>query len=166
MDPVRRLAAASRIRVRRVLLHDGWWREDCGPLLAFVGSDRKPVGLLPGSPGRYDLFDPVTCTRSRIDDGVLSSIDPQAYQFSRPLPHEPTRGLALIQFALSGKARDLLMLLATGVAATLLGMVTPQATALLVDHAIPDADRGLLTQIGLGLSSAEHMERAATTAAR
>jgi ABC-type bacteriocin/lantibiotic exporter with double-glycine peptidase domain len=46
---------------------------------------------------------------------------------------------------------DLLVILLTGIAVTLLGMLTPHATAILIDNAIPDSDRGLLLQVGLGL---------------
>jgi ATP-binding cassette subfamily C protein len=45
----------------------------------------------------------------------------------------------------------LLVILITGIAVTLLGMLTPQATAIIIDNAIPDSDRGLLLQVGLGL---------------
>ena len=41
-----------------------------------------------------------------------------------------------------------------GIAVTLLGMLIPQATAILIDQAIPDADRGLLFQIALILVAA------------
>jgi ATP-binding cassette subfamily C protein len=45
----------------------------------------------------------------------------------------------------------LLAIILTGIAATLLGMLVPQATAILIDNAIPDSDRTLLLQVGLGL---------------
>lgn len=38
-----------------------------------------------------------------------------------------------------------------GIATTLLNMITPQATAILIDQAIPDADRQLLYQLAMGL---------------
>jgi hypothetical protein len=36
-DPVRAIARASRVRMRRVVLAGEWWRQDNGPLLAFRG---------------------------------------------------------------------------------------------------------------------------------
>jgi ATP-binding cassette subfamily C protein len=153
-DPVELIASASHVRSRKVLLHEGWVDRDCGPLLAFTATDHKPLALLPVGPGRYDVFDPTTRARGRLVEEIAKSLDPQAYVFYRPLPEEPTSGLALIRFALRGRRRDLTVLLAAAGAATLLGMFTPQATALLVDYAIPDADRGLLAQLGLGLLAA------------
>jgi len=153
-DPVDLIAAASHVRSRKVLLHDGWTRQDCGPLLAFTARERKPLALLPVAPGKYEVFDPTTRVRGPLVAGIAESLDPQAYVFYRPLPEEATSGVELIRFALRGRRRDLLILLAAAGAATLLGMFTPQATALLVDYAIPDADRGLLAQLGLGLAAA------------
>jgi ATP-binding cassette subfamily C protein len=153
-DPVDRIAAASHVRSRQVLLQDGWTGRDCGPLLAFTAAERSPLALLPRAPGRYDVFDPVTRRRAPITPEIASSLDPYAHVFYRPLPERATSGLALIRFALRGRRRDLLALISAAAAATLLGMFTPQATALLVDYAIPDADRGLLVQLGLGLLAA------------
>jgi ATP-binding cassette subfamily C protein len=153
-DPVELIAAASHVRSRKVLLHDGWMRQDCGPLLAFTASERKPLALLPVAPGKYEVFDPTTRARGPLEATIAESLDPRGYVFYRPLPEEATSGVELIRFALRGRRRDLLILLATAGAATLLGMFTPQATALLVDYAIPDADRGLLAQLGLGLAAA------------
>ncbi|MBJ7298097.1 MAG: NHLP bacteriocin export ABC transporter permease/ATPase subunit, partial [Dolichospermum sp.] len=41
-----------------------------------------------------------------------------------------------------------------GVVVSLAGMLVPQATAILVDYIIPNGDRGLLLQIGIGLVAA------------
>jgi len=153
-DPVERIAAASHVRSRKVLLHDGWSTEDAGPLLVFTEEGRKPLALLPTAPGKYEVFDPATRVRSPLTADVLGSLDPQAHLFYRPLPEDPSSGLQLVRFALSGRGRDLLTLLAAAGAATMLGMFTPQATALLVDYAIPDADRQLVWQLGLGLLAA------------
>ena len=44
VDAVEQIAAASHVRLRKVLLHDEWWVQDCGPLLAFGGEERRPFG--------------------------------------------------------------------------------------------------------------------------
>ncbi|MBI1854142.1 MAG: NHLP bacteriocin export ABC transporter permease/ATPase subunit [Planctomycetes bacterium] len=153
-DPVETIARASHVRTRKVNLDGKWWNQDCGPLLGFAGAERRPVALLPNPAGGYVVFDPSNRSRVRADAMVASSIQSQAYAFYRPLPENATRAPDLIRFALRGRGRDLLVVLATACGATLLGMFTPLATALLVDHALPDSDLGLLTQIGLGLLAA------------
>ena len=154
IEPVEMIARASHVRVRKVQLSDVWWTEDCGPLLAFEREGRKPVALLPRGPDHYVLFDPETRTEREVDEEAASALDPEASMFYRRLPEQATRGIELIRFALKGRSRDLLTILAVASAATLLGMFTPQATALLVDRAIPDASYTLLWQIGLGLLAA------------
>ncbi|MCP3981087.1 MAG: NHLP bacteriocin export ABC transporter permease/ATPase subunit [bacterium] len=153
-DPVETIARASHIRVRRVVLHDGWHAQDCGPILAFLGEERLPIALLPLPSGGYDYFDAMSKARGRVDETFAERLDPSAFVFYRPLPDWAARGMGLFKFALTGRGRDLALVLLTAGLATLLGMFTPQATALLIDHAIPDDNRNLLFQIGLGLFGA------------
>ncbi|MBH8563491.1 NHLP bacteriocin export ABC transporter permease/ATPase subunit [Nostoc sp. CENA67] len=149
-EPLEAIVRASRIRMRRVLLRDNWWEKDCGSLLAYT-QDNRPVALLPVSANHYEIFDPVERTRARVDERVASTLAPVAYMFYRSLPDQVLGALTLLQFALKGHVRDILTIFLTGIAVTLLGMLTPQATAIIMDNAIPDSDRGLLLQIGLGL---------------
>nr|AVH79637.1 ABC transporter related [Nostoc sp. PCC 8009] len=149
-EPLEAIVRASRIRMRRVLLRDNWWEKDCGSLVAYT-QDNRPVALLQVAANRYEIFDPVERTRTRVDEGVAATLAPVAYMFYRPLPDKALEALTLLQFALKGRARDILTIVFTGIAVTLLGMLTPQATAIIMDNAIPDSDRGLLLQIGLGL---------------
>ncbi len=150
---VEAIARASHIRFRQVLLHDGWSQEDCGPLLGFLRDGRRPVALLPDGPSRYVLLDPTTKVRTALNPATVEVLEPEAYQFYRPLPEPATKISTLLRFALRGRGRDIGIILATGIGATLLGMFTPQATALLVDRAIPDADTRMIWQIGFGLAA-------------
>lgn len=150
-DPLEAIVRASRIRMRRVLLRDNWWEKDSGALVAYTEQDNRPVALLPISATSYEIFDPVEQTRLRVDDSSVAALAPVAYTFYRSLPDKALTALDLAQFAFKGQERELLAILFTGITVTLLGMLTPQATAILIDNAIPDSDRGLLLQVGLGL---------------
>lgn len=145
------IARASRVRIRRVQLIGNWWRRDCGPLLGYRKEDNRAIALLPKSPTRYEIFDPQEQTRTPVNAQTAKAIAPTAYTFYRPLPDKALTPRDLIQFALRGRQRELFLLVSIGIIASLLGMVVPQATALIIDNAIPDGDRGLLWQIGLGL---------------
>ena len=153
-DPVKLIAAASHVRFRKILLHDGWSKQDCGPVLAFTAEEGNAVALLPQGPGKYEMFDPSTRARGPLVESVVEKLDAQAYVFSRPLPENPMSGLELTRFALHGRSRDLLTLLLAGAGATLLGMLTPQAIAWLVDRAIPDSNPRMMWQIGWALLAA------------
>ena len=151
-NPLEAIARASQLRIRRVMLSDRWWQKDCGSLLAYTGEDNRPVALLPVPAGRYEIFDPKSRTHTTVD--AHSDVATAAYMFYRPLPDKALKAWDLLQFALSGRARDLITILLTGVVASLLGMLTPLATGFLIDTAIPDANRGILWQIGLVLLAA------------
>lgn len=149
-DSLTAIAQASHIRIRRVTLRDCWWQKDSGALLSYCLDDGRPVALLPHSATSYELFDPIQNTRQRCTAEVAATLAPTAYSFYRPFP-EQLKPLTLVRFSMHGHWRDLIIVLSTGIAATLLGMVAPQATAILIDSAIPDANRLLLLQIGAGL---------------
>ncbi|MFW9264551.1 NHLP bacteriocin export ABC transporter permease/ATPase subunit [Nostoc sp. CALU 546] len=150
-EPLEAIVRASRIRMRRVLLRDNWWEKDSGPIVAYTQQDNRPVALLPVSATRYEIFDPVEHTRFRVDERIAATLTPVAYMFYRSLPDKVLQAVDVLRFTLKGRKQDLLVILFTGIAVTLLGMLTPYATSIIIDNAIPDSDRGLLLQIGLGL---------------
>ncbi len=150
-DPLDAIARASHIRIRRITLRDEWWHQDSGPLLAYKLENNHPVAVLPISDTRYEIIDPLQQTRVQCDKKTAATLSPTAYTFLRPLPVETKNFMSLLAFALRGHSKELLTILSAGIATTLLGMITPQATAILIDQAIPDADRSLLFQLGLGL---------------
>ncbi|BAZ38790.1 ABC transporter-related protein [Calothrix sp. NIES-4101] len=149
-DPLDAVARASRIRVRRITLRDKWWLQDSGPLLAYTLEDNRPVAILPISDTRYEIIDPILHKRIKCDRQTASTISGTAYTFYRPLP-QILQATSLLQFALHGRSQELWTLLLGGIATTLLGAIAPQATAILIDQAIPDANRALLYQIACGL---------------
>lgn len=146
--PLEAIAHGSGLRLRRVTLTHKWWKRDCGPLLGYTEPDNRPVALLPRG-SKYEVFDPEAGSRRPVDgETKLAGV---AYMFYRPLPSGELKALDIVKFALKGRNRDLLLLAGTGVGASLMGMLTPQVTAILIDSAIPDADRSLLLQLGLAM---------------
>lgn len=160
-EPLEAIARASQLRLRRVLLRGQWWRNDSGPLVAYSRDGHHPVALLPVNGNRYELLNPTgtredetTLTRTLVTESIAQTIDPMAFVFYRPLPIESLNVLSLLKYTFRGQGRDWLIILLAGVAATLVGMVVPQATAVLIDTVLPYGDRTLLVQIGLGLLAA------------
>lgn len=151
-DPIDAIARASRLRWRRVALNGSWWKRDCGPLLAFSGDeDARPVALIADRRGRYEVYDPEADTRVPLDGEQAARLSPQAVTFYRPLPEGPLRLPDLVRFSLRRRVPDIGYAVLTGALVTVLGMLIPQATALIMDNAVPDSDRRLLFEIGAGL---------------
>ena len=136
-DLVEAIARSSQFRIRMVVLEDGWWRREYGPALAYTIAGH-PVALLVVGNG-YVLFDGVTQTRTKVNETVAATLAPEAYQFYRPLPSVINNVLPLLQFGL-GYEKDIASIMVVGIIGTLLGMVVPQATGILVDSAIPDIE--------------------------
>jgi len=148
-DPVERIAAASGLRYRRVVLKGRWWVNSSGPLLAFRESDRRPMAVLPSSRGgsAIRLYDPVEGRSIPLTGDVALTLEGFAFTFYRPLPNRQLSLWDLLVFALHDTRRELVSVVAMGICAGLLGMVVPIATAIIFDSIIPNAQRSQLMQI-------------------
>ncbi|MEP0919099.1 NHLP bacteriocin export ABC transporter permease/ATPase subunit [Leptolyngbya sp. DQ-M1] len=152
-DPLEAIVRSSRIRSRRVLLRGDWWRQDAGALLAYRKADQSPVTLLPIRGARYDLFDPTDQSRSLVTPEVAATLAPESVMFYRPLPATLLNAGDLIRFAGRGRFKDFATVIVMGIVGSVLGMVVPQATGILMDSAIPNSDRSLVLQLALGLAA-------------
>ncbi len=156
-DLLARICDASRVRARRVILREDWWRRDNGPLVAFrtvEGSDPKakePVALLPTSARAYELVDPIARTRKPVDAAVAESLSGDAFMFYPPLPERAVGKMDLLAMALRDRRDDLGTILLMGVCGGLLALFVPILTGQVFGSVIPGAARGQLVQITLAL---------------
>lgn len=125
-DPLDAIARASKIRIWRVLLTNQWWKQDCGPLLAYKLEDQQPVTLLPISANRYELFDPNRQVRIPVTGKVAGQLHQEAYTFYKSLPQTAMGAIALLKFGIYHRTADLITIILAGVGITLLGMLLPQ----------------------------------------
>lgn len=150
-----RLCGVSRLRNRKVILRDDWWRHDNGPLLGFrlldEGKERRPVALLPTSLTSYEMVDPVDQTRQNVSAEVAEGLAGDAQMFYRPLPERPLDFLDLIRQALVGQRFDLLTILAMGVVGGVLALLGPMLTGEIFGTVIPSSNHTLLWQMVAGL---------------
>ena len=159
-DPLDAISRASLFRTRRVIIEGNWWQKEYGHLLGYRLEDGSPIALLLkennylNSGSKYLLFDPVSRQKTEIDSTIAANISPEAYAFYTPLPPLVYKATEVFRFGIQGYEKELIAIFILGILGTLLGMVTPQATAMLVNNAIPDGDRILLWQIGLALLAA------------
>jgi ATP-binding cassette subfamily C protein len=148
VHPIEPIARASRLRWREVTLTPGWWKRDAGPLLGFLGEEqRQPVALLPAG-SRYDVVLPGG-KRQRLDDALREQLCPDACMVYRPLPQQVKGIFRLLLFTARGQLRDVALIILSGTAATLLGMLVPWTVGVLFDTAIPEADRRMLYEIAV-----------------
>lgn len=151
-DPLDDIARASQIKLRQVVLKGEWWTQDCGPLLAYMEEDNRPVALVPVSPKKYKLYDSLNKTNMLVDNKVAEGIKSFTTAFYRPFPNAKISAKDLLIFGLESTwKRDLVNVLLMGVLGGLLGMLTPIAIGIVFDNVIPAGERTQLSQIGLFL---------------
>ncbi|WP_329225981.1 NHLP bacteriocin export ABC transporter permease/ATPase subunit [Streptomyces sp. NBC_00111] len=150
IDPVERVAVASRVRTRAVRLAGRWWREDSGPLVGHRAASGAPVALL-WRRGRYEAVNPLTGRRSRIDRASAEEFEERAVMFYRPLPEQPLSRRQLLRFGLFGTRGDLRKLVLAGLVTVGLGSLVPLATGRVLGVYVPTAQTSLIVQVSLAV---------------
>ncbi len=149
-DRPRAIARFSAVRMRNLVLRGDWWKQDSGPMLAFLEGSNHPVALLPrtgrGAGRGYALFNPVEETTVRVNRDTAGKLNGFACAFYRPFPHRSLSGWGVLHSGLKGCGRDLWVVAITAFLASLLALVTPFATGIVFDSIIPGSERGQLLQ--------------------
>ncbi|MEW2295036.1 NHLP bacteriocin export ABC transporter permease/ATPase subunit [Streptomyces sp. NPDC006743] len=150
LDPVERVALASRVRTRTVRLEGRWWRQDAGPLVGHRALSGAPVALL-WRRGGYVAVHPATGRETPVEKANAREFEPRAVMFYRPLPDRRLSPLALLRFSLRGTAGDLLNLLVSGLVTVAVGALVPIATGKVLGQYVPRAQEGPIAQVCLAV---------------
>ncbi len=150
LDPVERVALASRVRTRAVLLDGRWWRDNVGPLVGHRALSGAPVALL-WRRGGYVAVHPATGRETPIEKANAEEFEPRAVMFYRPLPDRALSPLRLLRFTLRGTGGDLTNLLISGLVTVAIGALVPIATGKVLGQFVPKAQTGLIVQVCLAV---------------
>ncbi len=144
-------------RARSILLHEGWHKQDLGPLVGLLAADdaesaqqARFVSLEPEGSG-YQYIDHDSGERGMVSDEIAARLQGNAFCLYLPLPEQADRLKSLLKFLWPELRRDLAPILTAGILIALLGAIFPLATAVIVDNLIPGAEASLLVQIGIAL---------------
>jgi ATP-binding cassette subfamily C protein len=170
VESIEEAAKAAGLRARRVLLETGWWKTEGGPMLARIADrrgaaragDAAPeatgwVAIVPRFFRGYTLVavapDGGTLTW-QVDDAIAARLVPFAHGLHRAFPERAVRARDLLRIGLGRDPRDTAIVLALGLLAALIGLLTPIATGRLIDRAIPAGATTTIGQIIFGLAVA------------
>jgi len=164
VDAVEELARAAGMRSRRVLLDAGWWKEAAVPMIARVADRRRVargeeplpnpslaagtgwVAVLPRARGGYRMLaaspDGDAAVEWPVTAEVAERLSPFAYAFHARFEARALRPSDILRFAFRQGGPELGLMLLTGLAAALVGLLTPVATGWLIDRAIPSHSGG------------------------
>ncbi|MGW2046374.1 NHLP bacteriocin export ABC transporter permease/ATPase subunit [Streptomyces sp. NPDC001858] len=150
LDPVERVALASRVRARAVRLDGRWWRDDVGPLVGHRALSGAPVALL-WRRGGYVAVHPATGRETPVEKANAAEFEPRAVMFYRPLPERRLSPLGLLRFSMRGTGGDLTNLLLSGLVTVAIGALVPIATGKVLGEYVPRAQQGLIVQVCLAV---------------
>lgn len=150
LDPVERVAIASRVRTRAVRLDGRWWRDNVGPLVGHRALSGAPVALLWRRSG-YVAVHPATGRETPIEKANAEEFEPRAVMFYRPLPDRVLSPLRLLRFSMQGTGGDLTNLLISGLVTVAIGALVPIATGKVLGEFVPKAQTGLIVQFCLAV---------------
>ncbi|MGA5319412.1 NHLP bacteriocin export ABC transporter permease/ATPase subunit [Streptomyces seoulensis] len=150
LDPVERVALASRVRVRAVRLEGHWWRENVGPLVGHRALSGAPVALL-WRRGGYVAVQPANGRETPVEKANAEEFEPRAVMFYRPLPEKRLGPLGLLRFSLGGTRGDVLNLLLAGLVTVAIGALVPIATGKVLGEYVPQARENLIAQVCLAV---------------
>ncbi|MGV9234172.1 NHLP bacteriocin export ABC transporter permease/ATPase subunit [Streptomyces nigra] len=150
LDPVERVALASRVRTRSIRLEGRWWRDDIGPLVGHRALSGAPVALL-WRRGGYVAVHPATGRETPVEKANVEEFEPRAVMFYRPLPDRPLSPLRLLRFSMRGTGGDLVRLLLSGLVTVAIGALVPVATGRVLGEFVPRAQAGLIVQVCLAV---------------
>ncbi len=137
LDPLEALARSSGIRTRQVKLDDRWWTRDYGPLMGKDKITGTYVPLLPVNTRRYDLIDPVSKTRTKVNAQIASTLEEYATLFYRPLPTRDLKGGDIIRWLVRPLKPDLARISVYAIIFGLLSLVTPLVTKYIFSSVVP-----------------------------
>ncbi len=150
LDPVERIALASRVRTRTVRLAGRWWRDDIGPLVGRRALSGAPVALL-WRRGGYVAVHPATGRETPVEKANAVEFEPGAVMFYRPLPERRLSLPRLARFVLRGSRRDLGRLLLSTLVTLTIGALVPVATGKVLGSFVPRARADLIGQVCLAV---------------
>ncbi|KUN38461.1 ABC transporter [Streptomyces longwoodensis] len=150
LDPVERIALASRVRTRAVRLDGRWWRDDVGPLVGHRALSGAPVALL-WRRGGYVAVHPATGRETPVEKANAREFEPRAVMFYRPLPDRAPSPLRLLRFSMRGTGGDLTNLLLSGLVTVAIGALVPLATGRVLGAYVPRAQEGPIVRVCLAV---------------
>ncbi len=135
---------------RNIRLTEGWYKDAYGPILGFTKEDGIPVALLPNGLAGYRYMDPKTGKYVKLNRKTEKLIDAEAICFYRPLPQKK---LSIPDLLLYMKRclslSDIVMVIAAAVSVSLIGLLIPRLTAMLMGPVLKSGRHDALIGIAI-----------------
>ena len=137
------IAKSSKIRVRKIILRDVWWKEENGHLLAFLKPNNEPVALIQKTSDSYLIKNLHAGTESVVNQEIAEKLEPIGYMFFSGFNVKMNSMKKVLNFAMNGVKKDAKLLILTSFAGSLIGLLIPILSGIIFDDVIPTADRSI-----------------------
>lgn len=145
---VQDIARISHFITREVMLEQDWYRQDCGPVLAYREEGHQPVACIPVGPSRYLAYDKQTNSSCVVNEEYARQLEPKAQMFYRPFPNKVMKAKDLFIFGMQSVHKsDVARLLLLALAGVLTGLLLPYMNEQLYDKFIPMGNSEGLIQL-------------------
>lgn len=141
------IAKSSKIRVRKIILRDVWWKEENGHLLAFLKPNNEPVALIQKTAASYLIKNLYDGTESVVNHEIAEKLEPIGYMFFSGFNVKMDSMKKVLNFAMSGVKKDARLLILASFAGSLIGLLIPILSGIIFDDVIPTADRSIHFEI-------------------
>jgi ATP-binding cassette subfamily C protein len=130
------LAENSKIACREVVLHEKWYREDAGVIVAFLRENNFPVGLFPDKNG-YKMFEPQTLTWKRVTANEAKLFSVKAFCFYKLLADKEIEPKDLVDFTCRHFCKsDIVLLIITLVMTSMISLFFPLVIGIVLDKIV------------------------------
>ena len=145
----------SHVHYRQINLETKWYKKGFLPMVAFLDNPNNPVAVISKKPESFMVYDPQTGRVEKITEAIAKRFMQTAYSFYMPFPDGKLTVKKTFKFMTRGTLRLFIMVLVTGILASMVGVIPSFASNYLFGTVIPDRNIPLLWQliIGLALSS-------------
>lgn len=141
------IAKSSKIRVRKIILRDAWWKEENGHLLAFTKQKNEPVALIQKTSSSYLIKKLSDGSESIVNNEIADSLEPIGYMFFSGFDVKMDSMKKVLNFAMNGVKKDAKLLILASFAGSLIGLLVPVLSGVIFDDVIPAADRSIHLEI-------------------
>lgn len=141
------IAQCSKVRIRKVILRDVWWKDENGHLLAFVKETNEPVALIQKNSTSYIIKNLSKGTETIVNNEIAESLEPIGYMFFSGFDTKMDSIKKVVSFAMTGVKKDARLLLFASLLGSLIGLLIPVLSGIIYDDVIPTGDKSIHLEI-------------------
>ena len=141
------IAQSSKVRIRKIILRDVWWKDENGHLLAFIKESNEPVALIQQNSTTYTIKNLSKGTETVVNNEIAESLEPIGYMFFSGFDIKMDSIKKVLSYAMNGVKRDAKLLLVASLLGSLIGLLIPVLSGMIYDDVIPTADKSIHLEI-------------------